>query len=161
MQVIKVHESHEVYIPKAVYDDIVNEARSLPLLVKHLVKNVFTREALQGSTAQGYPNRVRGSDRLRQRDVLPRLDPSGREAILRKFFFFFFPFPCRNCIPLPCQTLYVKYFISVCAKKVQEDKKSWRPRARPNELSQYFSQAVGDQKADINNEDDSEEDGEN
>jgi hypothetical protein len=86
LQAIKVHESQEVYIPKNIYDDIVKESRSLPLLVKHLVKNVFTREALQGSTAQGYPNRVRGSNRLRQEDVLPRLDPAGRDAILSKLF---------------------------------------------------------------------------
>jgi hypothetical protein len=41
---------------------------------------------------------------------------------------------------------------------VQEDKKSWRPRAGPNVISQHFSQAVGDEKADINSGDEREED---
>ncbi|XP_026289501.1 uncharacterized protein DDB_G0271670-like isoform X1 [Frankliniella occidentalis] len=125
---VKVHDKYEVYIPESTLNQIIKDARSLPLLVKHLVQNVFTKEALHGSTAQGYPNRVLGRHYLRQSEVLPRLDPNGREAIMQR------------------------------ALSVQEDKKAWRPRARLSNVSQHFSQAVGDEKAPESSGDDSSSD---
>ncbi|KAK3919932.1 Halomucin [Frankliniella fusca] len=110
--VVKVHGDYDVYIPKKQFESITKEAKSLPLLIRDLVRAVFTKEALKGSTAQGYPNRIIGRKKLRQKDVLPRLDPDGREAIL------------------------------LVAKDIQESKKSWRPRKDMERMSQAFTQAV-------------------
>ncbi|KAK3931505.1 hypothetical protein KUF71_006523 [Frankliniella fusca] len=124
---ILVHEKFpNVFIPKDTLEKIVSNAKSLPLMVKHLIQNVFTKEALTGSTAQGFPNRVQGTKKLRQKDVLPRLDPDGREAILRRF---------------------TSYFHLERTLMEQENNKKWRPRVKAKNISQYFSQAVGDEKA--------------
>lgn len=84
---VRVHEDYNVYISKKVLDEILRESKSVQLFIKSLVRNVFTKEALQGSTAQGYPNRVLGSTKLNQNAVLPRLDPEGRDAIISKLHF--------------------------------------------------------------------------
>ncbi|KAK3910134.1 Halomucin [Frankliniella fusca] len=110
--VVKLHANHNVFIPKKSLDSITKESKSMPLLIRNLVREVFTKEALQGSTAQGFPNRVIGRKKLRKTDVLPRLDPDGREAVL------------------------------LAAKDIQELKKSWRPRMEMATMSQAFAQAV-------------------
>jgi len=85
-QVVKVHSDHNVYILKADLDQALNQAKSPQTFIKSLVPQVFTEAALKGSTAQGYPSRNMGRKKLKQRHVLPRLDPEGRKAILSKCY---------------------------------------------------------------------------
>ena len=47
-----------------------------------MVETIYTVEALNNATPQGFPARSRGTRKLKREKVLPRLHPDGRDALL-------------------------------------------------------------------------------
>lgn len=84
MQVVRVHSNYSVYTNESKLQEALTTAKSPCVFIKSIVGHVYTPEALKGSTAQGFPSRHKGAKKLKQKDVLPGLDPAGRNAILSK-----------------------------------------------------------------------------
>ena len=81
---MRVHNDYPVFILKTDLDAALKGAKSPQTFINDVVGKVFTSQCLKGSTAHGYPNRNQGSSKLRQKDVLPRVDPNGFKAIISK-----------------------------------------------------------------------------
>ncbi|KAJ1518986.1 hypothetical protein ONE63_011403 [Megalurothrips usitatus] len=85
-KVVKLHSNYDVFVRQKDIAFAVANSKTTINFVRLMVDKIYTREALEGSTAQGFPARGGGRKKMRKQKVLPRLHPDGRAALLEKAY---------------------------------------------------------------------------
>lgn len=96
VQVVKLHEDHNFFIPEKNIKFVKRDSsiNNTTALARYIVRQVFTKEALQQCSVFGRPSACKGKEAMVCR---PALHQDGVQAIIRKEFLFFNLSFTRNC----------------------------------------------------------------
>lgn len=122
---MKLHEKYEIYVDKSELAKAEKLSSGLNFM-RFMVDKVFTKDALQNATPQGYPPRGKGRKCYKDADVLPRLHPDGFDALQGELL----PFQTLIYFLMflqPCCILFLTYVFQTRSKTLKERRKSGGP----------------------------------